>query len=159
MPTGLILLALCGLAADAGQNDADEDKANLQGFWQAIAVQAGGKWGPADFVKKVQLQIDGDRLILNPNWVPREHTFVLHPQGKPKAMDLTPWWGPQKGKLQPNAIYELDGDLLMLCIDNQTMNPARPSEFKSTAGDTFFFITYERVNDLPVSAASPANAP
>lgn len=144
-------------AAYADPDYAAVDKANLQGLWQAIAVEAGGQWAPANFVKRFQVQIEGDKLILNPNWVRREHTFVLHPQTKPKAMDLTAWWGPHRGKILPCAIYELDGDLLRICIDNETISPARPSEFKSLAGSTFYYITYERVKDLPVSAAIPEN--
>ena len=101
----LTSLLLIGLAARADDPPAAaKDKEGLQGLWQAVELEANGKKAPAEAVKAFQIRIKGDAITFNPAAENREHAFALHPDAKPKAMDLTPGDGPAKGKTLPCAI-------------------------------------------------------
>jgi uncharacterized protein (TIGR03067 family) len=138
------LLLLAGFVA-AADDGAATDKEKIQGLWQAVALEANGQEVPDDATRKFQVRIKGDKLVFNPETDNREHTFVLDPKTKPKAMDLTPGDGPAKGKRLPCAIYKLEGDKLMICLGKEGQGGKRPSEFKTAAGDGFALITLERV--------------
>ena len=138
------MLLLTGFAA-AADDDAATDKEKIQGLWRAVALEANGQEAPNEAVKQFHVRIKGDKLVFNPDTDNREHTFVLDPKATPKAMDLTPGDGPAKGKRVPCAIYKLEGDKLMICLDKEGQAGKRPAEFRTAAGDGFALITLERV--------------
>lgn len=131
-----------------GQAVADnpaQDKEKLEGLWQGVAVERNGRLDPDEQVKQFQIRFKGDKIVFNPEGENREHSFEIDPLAQPKAMDLIPGDGPAKGKRLPFAIYRLDGDKLMICIDKEGETGKRPREFKTTAGDGLGLVTLERV--------------
>ena len=136
----LPLLLFVGTAA--GKDDV-KDMEQLQGVWQAVALESGGEKAPEDVVKMFKIQIKGDKLVFNPDSEKRTHAIVLN--SKLKEMDLTPEDGPMKGKKMPCAIYKIDGDKLIICIDKDGKEVKRPGEFKTKEGDGCALLTFERV--------------
>ena len=139
-------LLLSGVVAVAGEPQAGaKEKEALQGLWQAVDLEANGQKAPAEAAKVFQIQFKGDQIVFNPAAENRRHTFAINPAAKPKAMDLTTGDGPKKGRTLPCAIYKLDGDKLVICIDKEGTHGKRPTEFKTKAGDGLALITLERV--------------
>ncbi len=139
-----LLLCLFG-GGRALADDAAKDKKQIEGLWQAVALEADGRQAPAGELKKFQLRFKGDQVVFDPEADNREHAFEIDPSANPKAMDLTPGDGPAKGKKLPCAIYRLDGDKLVICMDKEGQTGKRPTEFKTAAGDGLALITLERV--------------
>jgi RNA polymerase sigma factor (sigma-70 family) len=125
------------------------DQERLAGLWQAVALEANGQPAPAEAVRAFRIRIQGDRIVFNPDGENREHRFTLDPKAQPKAMDLIPGDGPQKGQRLPCAIYRLEGDKLTLCLDKEGEAGKRPTAFKTAAGDGFALLTLERVKKAP----------
>ncbi|HEY3789245.1 MAG TPA: TIGR03067 domain-containing protein [Urbifossiella sp.] len=138
----LLLVGIGGSAAD--RKPADKDKESIQGLWQAIDLEANGKKAPAEAVKSFQVRVKDDSLVFSPDTDNRKHAFTLLPDAKPKALDLTPFDGPAKGKKLSCAIYKLEGDTLTICLDKKD-GSKRPKEFKTEDGDGFALIKLERV--------------
>jgi uncharacterized protein (TIGR03067 family) len=139
------LVLVSGLVAGAVAGDVTKDKQHLQGLWQAVALEAGGKQAPPEEVAKFQLLFKGDKVVFLPKADNREHTYHIDPKMKPKALDITPGDGPAKGQRLPWAIYDLEGDKLIICIDKEGKSGKRPTEFKTVAGDGLVLILLERV--------------
>jgi uncharacterized protein (TIGR03067 family) len=107
-------------------------------------LEANGQAAPP---KGFQIQIEGNALVFNPVTENRKHSFDIDPQATPKVMDLTAGDGPSKGKTLPCAIYKLDGDKLMICLEKEWKIQKRPTEFKTLPGDGCVLLTFERVKD------------
>ena len=60
----------------------------------------------------------------------------------PKTIDYVNTAGANKGKTQ-EGIYELDGDILKICVG--APGSARPAQFESVAGDGRSFTVWRRV--------------
>jgi uncharacterized protein (TIGR03067 family) len=58
-------------------------------------------------------------------------------------MDNTPCEGPAKGKTL-SAIYEMDGDMLRLCFDNDGISENRLTEFKTTPPSGLSLLVLKR---------------
>jgi uncharacterized protein (TIGR03067 family) len=121
----------------------DEDR--LQGLWQAESMEAEGRKTPAADVEKFQVRFKGDKITYLPD--DRTHTFELDAKAKPKAMNITPGDGTDKGKKLECAIYELDGDTLKICMDKEGMAGKRPTEFKTAAKDGHALMVFKRVKE------------
>lgn len=106
------------------------DEKLLQGEWRAVAVEVQGRQLTAEQVKAARVRVKGDKMTvtLGPGTV-TESTIHLDPTKKPKALDLTPLAGEEKGTRCPAGIYELDGDSLRICVNDRPggRSPARRS--------------------------------
>ena len=69
-----------------------------------------------------------------------EFVFTLNPSAKVNTLDLT------RGDVTVSAIYEVDGDLLKVCMANKPNSP-RPEEFKADRSQSVTVKTYKRVKD------------
>ncbi len=146
MRTILNLTLLAGMAVAQDQlGDAAKDKERLQGLWQAVSLEKSGEKASAEAVNQFQLHFKGDKVVFLPKADNREHAYDIDPKAKPKAMDITPGDGAKKGEKLPFAIYDLAGDRLRICIDNEGEHVKRPTEFATAAGDGLVLITLERV--------------
>jgi RNA polymerase sigma-70 factor (ECF subfamily) len=116
-----------------GEDAAKKDLAALQGTWIAVRIERSGKEAPAAMLKDFKVVFKGNKMTIWPGRDDRTSTFKLNPAKSPKWMDHIPHEGPEKGKSLP-AIYELKGDTLRMCFDNEGVSDARPKEFKSTEG-------------------------
>jgi RNA polymerase sigma factor (sigma-70 family) len=142
---GLILLISIGffvgfLATSTGQlkklngaqqaQDVKKDLEALQGTWRVVEAYRAGQPAKLDAAHDRAL-FKGDLQILDPGGADRTSRFALDPSKHPKWIDFATM--PAKGKgINVPAIYELQGDTLRICFDNESDTPKRPSEFSST---------------------------
>ena len=84
--------------------------------------------------------VKGDEILLGD----RKVKFKLDPGKSPRAIDLIPQDGPDKGKTI-YGIYALNKGQLKICAPNfgGDLNK-RPTDFKTTSGDGLGLLTLER---------------
>jgi RNA polymerase sigma factor (sigma-70 family) len=112
----------------------------LQGDWQVVAVEQDGRVLPRDQFPYTSLRIRDD-FILHERGLDRllKVRFRLHPEQRPKAMDMEPEGHP--GDIY-NAIYALEGDTLTICRPDDA---TRPTEFASSPGSKVLLYTAKRI--------------
>src|SRR5437588_37548 len=107
---GIFLMTMLGgqVAIRAGDGD---DKAKLQGTWNAVAIVEKGRPEAAEKVRTLKLIITGDQYVYEFDGKDKKivAAFKLDPTAKPKAIDVVFDEGPFKGKTM-KSIYSLDGD-------------------------------------------------
>lgn len=113
----------------------------LEGTWIVREALLGGDSLPADATKNFRLKITGDRYSFTAGAGADEGVLKVHPDKKPKTMDITGIDGPNKGKTIL-AIYETDGDSLKICYDLE--GKERPQEFKTDGKKQRFYVIYLR---------------
>jgi uncharacterized protein (TIGR03067 family) len=137
-------MSLFLLGADAPKNDeVKTDLDALQGTWAAVHVERNGQKAPEVALKNFKVVIRGNQMAINPDGDNRTSTFKLDPSRMPRGMDNTPAQGPKKGVSLP-AIYEVDGDTLKICFDNEGVSDTRPTEFKTTPGSGLALFVLRR---------------
>jgi uncharacterized protein (TIGR03067 family) len=138
----LVLLAL-GLSIAAAPKDdaAKADRDKFQGSWTIVSLEAGGNEAGADETKKFKLEFKGDKVIFTAGEERHEGTFKLDPTAKPKAIDLIPLDGPDKGKTQ-RGIYAFEGDTLQIC--GADADKERPKEFTTKKGSGAMLVVLKR---------------
>jgi uncharacterized protein (TIGR03067 family) len=127
-----VTLLVAGLLAGAQADDAKGEQEKLKGTWTLVAAERGGQKAEEDRIKDIKLTVAGDKITLKTPNGDNVSTFKLDPAKKPKAIDIIPTDGPNKGKPRP-GIYELDGDTLKLCY-NAEPDQDRPTEFATKPG-------------------------
>jgi uncharacterized protein (TIGR03067 family) len=128
------------LAAD----DAKKDKEQLQGSWQAVSAEQGGK--AQEDAKEHLLIFDGDTFTIKyGDQLFLKGTFTVDPSQSPKAIDMKiteTRREEHKGK-EVHGIYELDKGTLKWC----TAEPGdkdRPKAFASKEGTKHLLVTLEK---------------
>ncbi len=121
------------LAGSVRADDAAGDQQKLQGKWTAAEFIVNGEQVP-ESREGLTITFTGDTMLLTgPGGIGRrEFKIKLDPSKSPKAIDTIAQDGPFKGTSNP-AIYELDGDVLKICMPNE-QTTERPKEFESPAG-------------------------
>jgi uncharacterized protein (TIGR03067 family) len=137
-----VLLAL-GLSVAAAPKDdaAKADRDKLQGVWTVVSLEVGGKEVGADETKKFKLEFKGDKVIFTAGDDRHEGTFKLDPTAKPKAIDVMPLDGPDKGKTE-RGIYAFEGDTLKIC--GADADKERPKEFTTKEGSGRTLVVLKR---------------
>jgi uncharacterized protein (TIGR03067 family) len=139
----LILMAIVLGLTPGGPCRADEKETKmLEGTWQLVEGELGGRKFPPQVAKGIRLTISPGKYVVMAE-SKDEGTVKYIPDTSPKAMEVTGTAGPNKGKTFP-AIYELKGDTLIVCYD--LSGKARPTEFKSKPDTQLFLATYKRAN-------------
>jgi uncharacterized protein (TIGR03067 family) len=117
------------LTADAVPGDATKkDLDAMQGTWQVVAMEIDGQAVPEEQLKPFKLTIKGDKgSHTSPDGKIEEATIKLDATKKPKAIDITPLTGPDKGNTM-RGIYTLEGDTIKVCMTHK--GDVRPAEFK-----------------------------
>jgi uncharacterized protein (TIGR03067 family) len=133
----LVLVVITVAQAD----DAKKELEKLQGKWDITKVVSDGT--ATDNLKGVQAVFDKDTLSLIGEGGKREFAIKLDPTKKPKALDMTALDGELKDKTNP-AIYELEGDVLKLCLSNELGENKRPAELASKEGSKLLLMTFKR---------------
>ena len=141
MAATILALALCG-ASRADDTAADKEGKMLEGTWQLVEGEVGGRKFPPQVAKGIKLTLSPGKYTVTAE-SKDEGTVKYIPDTSPKAMEVTGTAGPNKGKTFL-AIYELKGDTLIVCYD--LSGKARPTEFKSKPDTQLFLATYKRVN-------------
>ena len=133
LATGLLLFA-------SGDDAAlkKEQKA-LQGTWKMISVDT--PQGKKDDLEGATLEFasDGKNLTYTHNGKTQKATYKLNPAGNPKEIDLTIG----KDKLL-EGIYQIDKDMLKICLSAPDANDGRPNEFAVKDGKSYVVITLQR---------------
>jgi uncharacterized protein (TIGR03067 family) len=137
----IVAVAVCG-AGRADDKAADKEGKMLEGTWQLVEGEVGGRKFPPQVAQGIKLTLSPGKYVVMAE-SKDEGTVKYFPDASPKAMEVTGTDGPNKGKTFP-AIYELKGDTLTVCYD--LSGKARPAEFKSKPGTQLFLATYKRAN-------------
>ncbi len=124
----------------AVQAEARSDLDELQGDWQVVAVEQGGRVLPKDQFPFTSLKTRDDTIVHEggPHQLLIVH-FRLHPEQRPKAMDMESegYHGDSY-----HAVYALEGDTLTICRPD---DGTRPTELASRPGSNVLLYTAKRI--------------
>ena len=124
-----LLIVFSTLAAAGAYAGGTEDRKRIQGAWDVMSVTDGGRAVPAEKLKGAQIILTKDELIAIMEGEKKViGTYTLNPSEKPKHIDLK-----TEGKYVMKGIYELDGNSLKLCF-NEDPTGARATAFESKKG-------------------------
>ena len=135
----LLILAVTLTAGLLRAGDQDELK-KLEGTWNILSAELGGKKAPDEYVVGGTLTIKGDKYTLRFfKQVADEGTIKVDPVKKPKT------WDKVSSKLKDvkiAGVYELEGDALRFC--ESAAGQERPKEINSKAGTLETSTTLKR---------------
>jgi RNA polymerase sigma factor (sigma-70 family) len=132
---------VAGRTGEAQAKDGKADKDKLQGAWEFVSGQMGGKetqGDEAEQIKKQKFVFKGDKFIAKV-----ECTYTIDPGKKPKEIDLQVNEGPEQERGTWKGIYDLQGDELVLCM--ALPNQDRPTQFASKEGELTTLMKFKRV--------------
>lgn len=126
--------------------DTRSDLGRLQGGWQVVAVEIGGKALPRDRLPFSKLWIRDDTIVHETRGHGLYVVFRVHPEQEPKAMDiLANSYHSDLYGVPNSAIYKLERDTLTICRSD---NEERPKEFVSTPGSRILLYTAQRIQPV-----------
>jgi RNA polymerase sigma factor (sigma-70 family) len=131
-----------------------EDKDLLQGVWDVVGVEAGGKEPRDGSEKNAAWEFKGDRVYLVQDYSEESGTFTLDSGKTPRTMNvsLTPFIGERR---TIPCIYQLDGDTLKICLG---WNGTRPTAFATRAGEETMLVTFKRRAVEKAKGSRPGDA-
>jgi RNA polymerase sigma factor (sigma-70 family) len=135
---GVLGYAVAVVATPA--QDAKADKEKLQGTWEFVSVQFGGKEAQGDEAEQMKNQkyvFKGDKLTAKV-----EIEYTIDPTKNPKEIDWKIDEGPPQERGTWKGIYQLKGDELTLCM--AMPNRDRPTEFASKEGELAGLLKLKR---------------
>ena len=145
MRTRVPLAFLAGLLL-AGCNGVKDDHEALEGSWNVVSAEEGGK-APDKTWKKSGLIIQGDNFMLVDADSRLSLKQKIDPTKSPKQMDL------EGQGFKWTGIYELNGDDLKLCFDET--GKERPADFKTAAGDNRLLMVLKRKPTADAGSDNP----
>jgi uncharacterized protein (TIGR03067 family) len=138
----LALLLLAGCSPEPVDPVSDRDK--LQGDWQAVWGEVGGRSRSPAELQGYTLSFRGSDLVIRDNKKTEQPSFKLHPTKRPKEIELSN----QNGFGGMWGIYVIDGDKLTICLGGKQ---APPKEFATNGLNNFELYVLHRM-----PAAKPA---
>jgi uncharacterized protein (TIGR03067 family) len=129
---GVLFLAVGLFVSAAAKDDADNTAKKLEGKWNVVAGEEGGKRAAASEIKDATVTIRGTGLTVHKAGRDEEMTFAIRKGGNRGEIDFTLTAGPDKGKTC-KGIYSLEDDTLR--VTYAPPGEDRPREF-ATAKDT-----------------------
>jgi RNA polymerase sigma factor (sigma-70 family) len=127
---------------------------SIQGFWTLVSAEMDGR--------RLRVEDGAAQLIVtNEYWIwmerdrDRGFTYKLHPQSSPKQVDLAPLFPTGSEGKKVFAIYQLDGDTLMVCEGYKD----RPTIFSAPADSGRALFTYQRTVANLATTPKPFVAP
>lgn len=143
----LILLSIPLLPAARADDDMKKELKALEGKWNTVGLEAGGKPFPKDGIPKFVFIVGADGKASGKSAQGDfESTVTVDPKKSPRTIDNAHDTGTHKGKTQ-YGIYKLEGDKWIVCMTSPGAKESdRPTSFdtKDTANVVFIF---ERVKD------------
>lgn len=136
-----ILASALLLTATVAAEPSDDAKA-LQGTWLLEAAKLQGRDHTEDFAG-MKLIIKDNHYTVDFGKNTDKGTFTLDPKATPKRIDIKSAEGPFKGKTLP-GIYELNGDVLVLCLDADGKAELRPKAFDAPEMSRNMLLRYKR---------------
>lgn len=121
----LVLGCLCWVLEPVPAGDAKDAAKKLEGTWTVESATHDGK--PADLNGEVTFV--GDKMMIRPDKAQVQiFLFKVDPSKKPAIMDLTFDGEKPKNAAPGQAVYELKGDTLKLCIGPPDRRPTQISD-------------------------------
>ena len=113
----------------------------LEGTWKLVGLE---RLGQEVKGSSLTLTITGNKYVAKTRTgvVLEEGTYQINPSRKLKTMTFSILSGKDKGSTQ-NALYELQGDTLKLCLAQPGKD--RPASFTTKTGTGFEMFVMERV--------------
>src|SRR5262249_28292244 len=157
----LILLTGSLFAADDPKEEAaKKEREKLAGTGKVVTAERDGQADAASKGAGTTYQADGKVNVKVADRIAGKGEYKLDPTTKPKTIDLTPDYGPDKGKVH-EGIYALQGDALKVCRSDA--GKPRPKEFttKDSPGQVLFILSREKPQaaKAPAKPAEPATPP
>jgi uncharacterized protein (TIGR03067 family) len=118
------------------------DLAALQGRWKVTSLEVGGSKMPASMFPNAGVSVTGDVFESTGMGAVYRGRMKLAESGGRKTFSLAFEDGPEKGNVN-HALYELDGDRWMLCLDMKG-GPA-PQAFSTSAANGYALETLKRL--------------
>jgi uncharacterized protein (TIGR03067 family) len=136
-----LIPALCVVVLLAA--DKKEEKDELEGTWVPQSTIRDGEKGedPPEGAKVIFKNGTATFFVNDKTQATIE--YKADPSQKPKAIDITPTTGPEKGTVI-KAIYEVDGDTLRICGPTAEKANNRPTKLASEKGSGFNLMTLKR---------------
>jgi uncharacterized protein (TIGR03067 family) len=114
----------------------------LQGTWAVVATEYRGRGLSGEGLNSQKVVFDGDAVTFHDAGKATKLRYKLDPTKEPRAIDFYPLEGKVKGPIL--GIYELDGDTLRLCWD-QEKDKGRPTDFLTRPGSELNLWVLKRV--------------
>ena len=118
------------------------DLSALQGQWKVTSLEVAGSQMPAAMFPNAMVSVSGDVFESSGMGAVYRGKIALAQSGIRRTFSLTFEEGPEKGNVN-HALYELDGDTWMICLDMKG-GPA-PSGLASTAANGYALETLTRI--------------
>jgi uncharacterized protein (TIGR03067 family) len=122
------------------------ERESLQGTWVVVAAEQQGRpVPPEEFARgyaNLRWSFQGDQVICDWGDVRVEANYRLGPGQAPKALDLTPTTGLERGR-RVQGIYDLQQGLLRVCLNGG--EGKRPAQFSFTVDSRWTVLTLQRV--------------
>lgn len=138
----LIGVSIPLLAADFPKDASTKDFDKLQGTWAIRAVETNGSIMGDDNRQDApgELTLNGNQYTLKFGEIVNTGTFRLDSERTPKAVDVIPSDGPNRGRTFP-GIYTIEGDIMKSCFN--VGGGKRPTEF-ATQGHPGFVVVEQK---------------
>ena len=134
----VVLTTVAPVYADKDASKKDFDK--IQGEWSLVTLHIEGKPAPEDRVKASKMTFKGNEAShVGQNGKLEKGTFKLDASKTPKAIDISPSSGPQKGETLL-GIYSIEGETLTIC--GAKLGDDRPKEIKP--GKDVVYMVFKR---------------
>jgi uncharacterized protein (TIGR03067 family) len=118
-----------------------QELARLQGVWTMLELEANGRQAQPGEMKWI-LVIEGNQYNPGLGELSLEYTFRIDPSLTPKAIDLIPQDGPERGKTI-RGIYALEGDTLKICRPLDSYGD-RPAGFTTRPGSNTSRVVWKK---------------
>jgi uncharacterized protein (TIGR03067 family) len=117
-------------AASCDDGAVNDELKRHQGTWAVTSSIHDGQEAPADVARSIKRAVSDNHVVWERNGKRfAGTTVVLKPDQDPKAIDVIPDGGPNRGE-HVLGIYKLDGDTLTICM----AAPGQPRPKDWTAG-------------------------
>jgi uncharacterized protein (TIGR03067 family) len=129
-------------------DDESKDKAikadleKIQGTYKMTSLEVDGKAVTEDKLKSSTLTIKGDKYIIQVKDQTFETQMILHPEKKPKTIDMKFLDGVNKDKMAL-GIYKFDDETFTMC---RGLNPGqtRPQDFGTWPDTNTFLVVWKK---------------
>jgi uncharacterized protein (TIGR03067 family) len=130
-------------AAAAQPADAVKDELERhQGTWSVTSSVYDGQPASEPVVRSIRRIVAGDHVVWERDGKSFAGTKIeLDPAREPKAIDVIPDGGPDRGR-RVLGIYKLQGDRLTICM--AAPGRPRPTEFRAEKGSGWTLRTFRR---------------
>lgn len=138
----LIGVSIPLLAADFPKDAPTKDIDKIQGTWVILSVETNGSLVRGDNRQDAagELTLNGNQYTLKLGEIVNTGTFRLDSERTPKAVDVIPGDGPNRGRTFP-GIYTIEGDIMKSCFN--VGGGKRPTEF-ATQGHPDFVVVQQK---------------